>query len=139
MYKIKLRRLFVAFKMVFELIHFKNSFQRGDTEDKGRRSEPEDTSEDEGSEAEDEAAKAVSAAAALLDPALDEYRSGRYSPAYLAPDDLELGSIVISEAEDASKIKIDQVHKSSALEASEADDLMAVVVNSLVLQHTFEC
>ena len=55
-----------------------------------------------------------SAASTLLDPALDEYRSGRYSPVYLTQEDLEPGSIVITEAEDVSKINVDQVgHKFS--------------------------
>jgi hypothetical protein len=51
----------------------------------------------------------VRAVASLLNPALDEYRNGRYSPVYLSQDDLEPGTIVISEVEDVSKINIDQV------------------------------
>jgi hypothetical protein len=45
----------------------------------------------------------------LIDPALDEYEAGKYSPLYLTQEDLEPGSIVITEAEDISKLNIDQV------------------------------
>ena len=45
----------------------------------------------------------------MLDPALDEYEAGKYSPAYLSQEDLEPGSIVITEAEDLSKLNVDQV------------------------------
>ena len=47
----------------------------------------------------------------MLDPALDEYEAGKYSPAYLTQEDLEPGSIVITEAEDLSKLNVDQVLK----------------------------
>ncbi len=47
----------------------------------------------------------------MLDPALDEYEAGKYSPAYLTQEDLEPGSIVITEAEDLSKLNVDQVSK----------------------------
>jgi len=47
----------------------------------------------------------------MLDPALDEYEAGKYSPAYLMQEDLEPGSIVITEAEDLSKLNVDQVFK----------------------------
>jgi len=57
----------------------------------------------------DVAESSAAAVATLLDPALDEYRSGRYSPVYLTQDELEPGSIVITEAEDVSKLNVDQV------------------------------
>jgi hypothetical protein len=40
---------------------------------------------------------------------LDEYEAGKYSPVYLTQEDLEPGSIVISEADDVSKLHVDQV------------------------------
>ena len=52
-----------------------------------------------------------SAAASLIDPALDEYEAGKYSPIYLTQEDLEPGSIVITEAEDVAKLNVDQVFK----------------------------
>jgi hypothetical protein len=47
----------------------------------------------------------------LIDPALDEYEAGKYSPIYVTQEDLEPGSIVITEAEDVAKLNIDQVLK----------------------------
>ncbi|XP_040574553.1 splicing factor Cactin [Lepeophtheirus salmonis] len=41
----------------------------------------------------------------MLNPALEEYEKGNYSPHYRNEDELELGAIVISEEEDANRRK----------------------------------
>ncbi|QQP56476.1 Uncharacterized protein FKW44_001155 [Caligus rogercresseyi] len=61
----------------------------------------------------------------LLTPALEEYERGNYSPKYRQEEDLELGALVISEEEEASRRRFDQekalkgVKVESALNAEE--------------------
>ena len=57
----------------------------------------------------------------ILNPALDEYKSGNYSPAYLTPDDLDAATFIMTETEDVSKRNIDQAR---ALKGSRVDNVM---------------
>ena len=72
----------------------------GDDDDEGKTESIGEESDEEGDE---------TGAASLIDPALDEYEAGKYSPVYMTQEDLEPGSIVISEADDVSKLHVDQV------------------------------
>lgn len=44
----------------------------------------------------------------IVNPALDEYKAGGYSPQYIRMEDLDPGTIVMTEAEEFSKREIDQ-------------------------------
>ena len=57
----------------------------------------------------------------VLNPALDEYSSGNYSPRYMTMDDLEPGTIVMTEAEEISKREMDQ---NRARKGSRVDNVM---------------
>ena len=57
----------------------------------------------------------------LLNPAIDEYKAGNYSPSYITTDDLEPGTIVMTEAEEVSKREIDQTR---AQKGSKVDNVM---------------
>ena len=61
------------------------------------------------------------AAGDLLNPTLEEYKIGNYSPVYVTVDDLDPGTIVMTEAEDFSKRDIDQ---SRAKKGSKVDNVM---------------
>jgi len=83
---------------------------------KAENSEGENNEEDETEDFnEDSEAKNV------LNPALDEYSGGNYSPKYLNMDDLEPGTIVMTEAEEISKRDIDQTR---ARKGSRVDNVM---------------
>lgn len=81
-----------------------------------QESTEEDDGDDDGIEEEE-----MDAASEMLDPALDEYKVGNYSPAYRSVDDLDPGTIVMTESEEVSKREIDQ---SRALKGSKVDNVM---------------
>merc|ERR1712183_1092813 len=57
----------------------------------------------------------------IIHPALEEYKCGNYSPIYITANDLDPGTIVMTEAEDGSKREIDQ---SRARKGSKVDNVM---------------
>ena len=57
----------------------------------------------------------------IMHPALEEYKSGNYSPRYITANDLDPGTIVMTEAEAESKREIDQSH---ARKGSKVDNVM---------------
>ena len=57
----------------------------------------------------------------IMHPALEEYKYGNYSPVYITANDLDPGTIVMTEAEDESKREIDQ---SRARKGSKVDNVM---------------
>ena len=57
----------------------------------------------------------------IMHLALEEYKYGNYSPVYITANDLDPGTIVMTEAEDESKREIDQ---SRARKGSKVDNVM---------------
>ena len=57
----------------------------------------------------------------LLNPSLEEYLAGSYSPGYITMDDLEPGTIVMTEGEEVAKREIDQ---GRAKKGSKVDNVM---------------
>lgn len=78
----------------------------------------EDVSEEDNEEEEGEQ---ENAAKNMLNPTLEEYSCGNYSPQYLSMDDLDPATIVMTEAEEISKREIDQAR---AKKGSKVDNVM---------------
>ena len=88
----------------------------GQEEVKNEASEEPSTEQDENLQTE-----SIDEETTLIDNTLGEYVAGSYSPQYLSQDDLDLATIVMTEAEDIAKREIDQTR---ARKGSRVDNVM---------------
>ena len=72
-------------------------------------------------ENEEEEEETMEVAHDIISPALEEYGCGNYSPKYITLDDLEPGTIVMTEGEEVAKREIDQ---DRAKKGSKVDNVM---------------
>ena len=72
-------------------------------------------------ENEEEEEETMEVAHDIISPALEEYGCGNYSPKYISLDDLEPGTIVMTEGEEVAKREIDQ---DRAKKGSKVDNVM---------------